>query len=473
MNQINARLMLFWMVILTIGVGLFIYRLDIKQQNHTQIVPPIQVVSPHQPEDRSQKLQTAITRIQNSLVSIHVLPNEASKKGGKQEDINVDGVAKHLGTGIISGPDGLILTVAAVVDGRNRIQIKTQDKREFSGRVLALDEPSGLVLIRTEAEGLESAPLSDTNKAKIGDTVFLLSLVEDANLALKEGIISGSPIPVEGDPGTSFIQTDLSVSEAWSGGALFNAEGEVIGINLPQTSSDRDKFIGRSLSIPSHIAKSIQSELMDHGVIQRGKLGVLVQPLNPILSKALKGPDGLNGALVTWVDEAGPGGEAGLMAGDILVKINEHDIQGAEDVPRIISNMRPGTQVSIALSRRGQAIHLDASLGAQDTSTQLKPIDEPQDYSNNHELGLLLEPIPTATLNKIGLNAGLRVKSVQSAGKAAGILTKDIILSINGQPMRNQEDFGKIVGDPMEDYAVQIFRDGRVFILAIHLNRNS
>ena len=467
MKQNTLRLMLFILVTTSIGIGFFIHHLDEIARNKTLLLQT--KLAAEIKEEHARKLQNALDRAQKSVVSIDASPAPIQGNKGRTEVALQNGRPVHLGSGIIVSPSGVILTLADVVSGTSKVRVETLDKQEYLGDVMATDDVTGLALVKINAQGLPIASFGDPSKNDQGDPVFALSFVQNSNLTMKLGVVAGRPIPPSDDRYVPFIQSDLSLSPSWSGGALVNYEGEIIGINAPNRDLNDSKETGLSFALPIDVALALESTLISDGVIQRGRLGISVQPLNLTLANAL-GLTSVKGALVSWVDQEGPGGEAGLLAGDTILKIAQYEVSQAEDLPPLVASFKPETVANLTVLRNKKALDLPIKIGAQiDVSKSPKLASAPATEAIS-EFGLSLSSPKAGSLKRIGLASGMIAKSVSSAALASGILTGDIILGINGEPLNSQEDFNRIQSPDTRDFAVQIYRDGHIFFVGVHIS---
>ena len=470
MKQNTLRLMLFLVIASSVGIGFFIHHLDEVARTKTlqlQTQLAAEIVENHE-----QKLLNAVDRARKSVVSISAYPYSASKKGKKTGVTSEDGRPIHLGSGVIASTFGIIVTLTDVVSGANKVKVETSDKHEYVGDVMATDEVTGLVLIKVNAQGLPAAAFGDPSKNRQGDPVFALSFMESSNLTMKQGFVAGRPIPPSDDRFVPFIQSDIQLSPAWSGGALVNYEGEVIGISAPSRDSEDAKFTGLSFALPIDLAMSIESSLINDGFIQRGRLGISVQPLTVTLANAL-GLTNTKGALVSWVDQEGPGGEAGLLAGDTILKIADYEVDQAEDLPPLVASFKPDTVANLTVLRNKKAIDIAVKVGNPVASSKTPRIEDSLKPEATNELGLSLSLPKSSVLKKIGIASGLIVTSSFSAAAASGVLENDIVLGINGESLTTLEDFNRIQRSNSKDYAVQIYRDGHIFFIGVHITPDS
>lgn len=451
----------------SVVIGFYIHRLDELAEQNAQDLR-IRLAEEIK-EEHTNKLKNALDQAQKSLVSINAYSPAAPSKKGAVKSRSLDGRPDHLGSGIVMSTDGLVLSLTDVVSDATQVRVETLDRREYVGDVIATDELTGLALIRINAQGLFAAAFGEPKKSNRGDPVFALSFVQHSNLTMKLGVIAGQPMPLSNERFVPFIQSDLFLSPAWSGGALVNYDGEIIGINAPRKDTDYSNQTSLSFALPIDVALGVESELINDGVVRRGRLGISAQALDTRLAEALRLP-GVKGALVSWVDQSGPGGISGLLARDTILKIAEYEVEQVEDLPPLVASFKPETVANVTIIRDGSIIDVPVRFGGQNEPSKTSAINDMPAALFTTELGLSLSPLKAAELERAGLESGMVVKSAFSAAAIAGIFPGDYILSINGHALKSVEDFTRTQKPDIRDYAVQIYRDGRIFFVGVHVD---
>src|SRR5881296_4207721 len=221
---------------------------------------------------------------------------------------------RSLGSGFVINPNGLIVTNNHVVDGATEIKVTLADGRELPGRVLGRDPKTDIALLKVDATGLLVIPLGDSSRLQVGEPVMAIGNPFGLEQTVTTGIVSATGRVIGSGPYDNFIQTDASINPGNSGGPLINARGEVIGINTAIFSRTGGS-VGIGFAVPSSLAKTVLTQLADHGKVERGWLGVSIQPLTQELAKSFKRGDS-SGALVSSVTEGSPADRAGMKAGD-------------------------------------------------------------------------------------------------------------------------------------------------------------
>ena len=237
-----------------------------------------------------------------------------------------------VGSGFIINPDGYILTNAHVVADASEVKVKLTDKREFKAKVIGVDRRTDVALIKIDGSRLPTVKIGDSSQAKVGEWVAAIGSPFGFENSVTAGIISAKARALPDDSYVPFLQTDVAINPGNSGGPLFNMNGEVIGINS-QIYSRTGGYMGVSFAIPIEVAMKVKDDLQKFGKVSRGRLGVVVQPVNADLASSfgLKGPQG---ALVNSVEPNSPAAAAGLTPGDVILGVNDRTIDQPADLVR-------------------------------------------------------------------------------------------------------------------------------------------
>ena len=274
------------------------------------------------------------------------------------------GLVRGMGSGFIVSPDGVILTNAHVVAEANTVMVRLNDKREFRAKVVGVDRLSDVAVIRIDATGLPTVAIGDPQILKVGEWVLAIGSPYGFENTVTAGIISAKSRSLADESYVPYLQTDVAVNPGNSGGPLFNLRGEVIGMNS-QIYSTTGGFMGLSFAIPIDIAVKVKDELLKHGKVTRGRLGVSVQDLTPQLAGALGIRDRRSGAVVAAVDPRGPAAKAGLQRGDVIVGIEGREISSSAELPARVADMKPGTSTTLDIIREGRPVRIQVPVAAR------------------------------------------------------------------------------------------------------------
>jgi serine protease Do len=347
---------------------------------------------------------------------------------------------KGQGSGFIIG-DGYIFTNNHVVSGADEITVKLSDGREFKGQVKGADEKLDLALIRIETkENLPVAPLGDSDALEVGEWVMAIGNPFGLAQTVTAGIISAKGRWIGSGPYDDYLQTDASINPGNSGGPLFNASGEVVGINAAIVAGGQ----GIGFAIPINMAKAVLSQLKETGRVTRGWLGVSVQPVTPELAASF-GMKNEKGALISEVVKDSPAEKGGLKAGDIILEFDGKTIKDMHDLPRIAAVTPVGKRASVKVLRSGKTLEKTVVIERMadgGESTQ-------KDALAQARFGLVVADITKdiAARLRIQETGGVVVVEVRpgSAAEEAGISVGDVIKQINTTPVKNSKEYTKLV----------------------------
>lgn len=365
------------------------------------------------------------------------------------------------GSGFIVSPDGIILTNAHVVRDAKEVTVKLTDRREYRAKVLGADPKTDVAVLRIEAKNLPVVTLGKVSDLKVGEWVLAIGSPFGFENTVTAGVVSAKGRSLPDDSAVPFIQTDVAVNPGNSGGPLFNTRGEVIGINS-QIYSRSGGYQGVSFAIPIDVAARIKNQLVASGKVDHARLGVAVQEVNQAFADSFK-LDKPEGALVSMVEKGGPGDKAGLQSGDVIRSVNGQRIVSSGDLPALIGLATPGETIKLDVWRQGAAKELTAKLGsADDKSTQAAAKKE---SPNQGKLGLALRPLQPDEKQAAGVDNGLVVQQASGPAALAGVEAGDVLLSINGVPVKNIEQVRATVAKAEKSVALLIQRgDSKIFV---------
>jgi serine protease Do len=364
------------------------------------------------------------------------------------------------GSGFIIRPDGVILTNAHVVEGATRVTVQLTDRREYSAKVIGEDKTADVAVIKIPANDLPTVKLGDSNSLQVGQWVLAIGAPFGFENSATAGIVSakGRTLPDSGY--VPFIQTDVPINPGNSGGPLFNMQGLVVGINS-QIYSRTGGYMGVSFSIPINVAMQVAHQLMTTGHVERGKLGVVIQNVDQGLADSFGLPEP-EGALVSKVEEGGPGARAGLRPGDVILALNGAPVQTSSQLPVRIASLMPGTTVHLTIWRDHAKRDIDVKLGSMG-SQRVASAQRPQQQGGS--LGLAVRPLTGDEQQQAHTHGGLLVEGVSGPSEDAGIQPGDVVLAANGLRVATVEQLRSAVEKSHGHVALLIQRGSeRIFV---------
>jgi serine protease Do len=389
-------------------------------------------------------------------------------QGGNGGGDDGDQVMKQqaLGSGFLIDKQGHVVTNAHVIDDADQVKVKLSDEREYTAKVVGKDTRMDLALLQLDnAKDLpDPVSLGSSDALRLGEYVVAIGNPFGLGGTVTMGIVSAKGRTIGATAYDDFIQTDASINPGNSGGPLFNLRGQVVGINTAINPNGK----GIGFAIPVDELKDVLPQLLVTGHVARGRLGVLIQPVDAPLAKAL-GLDRPRGALIGEVESEGPGAKAGLQAGDVIVAVDDVAVAHSQDLPRIVARHTPGTRVSVKVLRSGHEQTVNVTLDAL-KDEKAKADNEGgfegsgPDAPGSHRLGVQVSDAP---------NGGVVVQRVANDSPADGELKPgDVILEVNHSPIAHAADLAAKVtathkGEPV---LLKVRRDDRVRFVAIELD---
>ena len=380
------------------------------------------------------------------------------------------------GSGFIVSADGYILTNAHVVDEAEEVTVKLTDRREFKAKIVGVDKPTDVAVLKIEAKGLPVVRIGDPAKLRPGEWVLAIGSPFGFDNTATAGIVSATARGLPGGDSNyvNFIQTDVAVNPGNSGGPLFNLAGEVVGINS-QIYSRSGGYMGISFAIPIDVAVSVRDQLIAKGRVSRGKIGVAIQQIDGTLAESF-GLDRPRGALVGGVEEGGPAAKAGLRQGDIILSANGRPVERSEELPTIIGAMAPGSEVTLEIWRDRALRKLTLRVAELEPETATVADNTKAEPENTADrLGLVVRELTEEERARNGsrdprgaritIPDGVLVERAQGAARDAGVQRGDFILNVNGRPVKTTKEFREAVAKAGKAVALLVQRGGsQIFI---------
>ena len=349
---------------------------------------------------------------------------------------------RSLGSGFIISADGYILTNNHVVDGADEIKVKLADGRSFNATIKGGDAKLDLALLKIDTgESLPVAKLGDSNRLQVGEWVIAIGNPFGLEQTVTVGIVSAKGRVIGAGPYDDFIQTDASINPGNSGGPLFNAAGEVVGINTAIIANGQ----GIGFATPVNAAQAIIPQLREVGHVTRGWLGVSVQPVTEELAASF-GLDKPRGALVTEVIKGSPAEAAGFQRGDIILAVEGKPVAEMTDLPRLVAGMAVDSSAKFEVFRGGKSRTMTVKIGRLAEEGQTKTGAA---AGGDSSLGMVVGDLTPELARSMGLNTlkGAVVTTVDPAGPAAeaNIRPGDLILEINGKEIASAANYSQAI----------------------------
>lgn len=359
------------------------------------------------------------------------------------------------GSGVIVDAErGYIVTNHHVLGEAQTLTVTLADGREIRAERVGSDPETDIALIRIKADKLHQLTLGDSSQLEVGDFVVAIGNPFGVGQSVTSGIISGlgrSGLGIEGYE--DFIQTDASINPGNSGGALINLNGELIGINTAIIAPGGGN-VGIGFSIPANMVKRLVAQLIEHGDVQRGLLGVVTQDLSPSLAEAFN-IQGRRGAVVTRVLDYSTAKKAGLQEGDVIVQIDKQAVKNAADLRNAIGLFRIGEKARIHYLRDGQS-HIAAVTIQSEESTQSPTVRLAKRFTGAQFIDITLN-----TAN--GKRGAVLVTHIEQQSPAwqMGLRESDMILQINKRVIHEISDMREAIADAKGRLSMEVQRDGQ------------
>ena len=348
------------------------------------------------------------------------------------------------GSGVIISADGYIVTNNHVVDGADELTVTLSDNQEYSARIIGADKTTDLALIKIDGKQLPAIKIANSDNVKVGEWVLAIGNPLGLNNTVTAGIISAKARTLGANGVESFIQTDAAINAGNSGGALVNAQGELVGINS-MIYSQTGSYAGYGFAIPTTIMNKVVDDLKVYGTVQRAILGVQGQDVDKYIDvQKAKGetPDlgTVKGVYIVKISDGSAAEEAELEKGDIITKIDDKEVTKMSELQEQIAQHKPGDKVKITYIRnkktKTETITLRNSQGNTKVMTEV----------DLDQLGVSLKPVSEEEMKSLGIDYGLSINAIRR-GKMmeAGATKGTILLEVNDEKMESVEDWESVV----------------------------
>lgn len=391
-------------------------------------------------------------------------------QGGQLEQFQVPGNPDRefrqegQGTGVIITKDGYIVTNNHVVEGADEVEVTLSDDRTYAAKVIGTDAKTDVAVVKVDAKDLVPARVGDSDKIEVGDWVVASGSPFGLTQTVTSGIISA-----KGRSGVGiveyedFIQTDAAINPGNSGGPLVNLEGEVIGINTA-IASRNGSFAGVGFAIPSNLVMKIVHAIKDNGKVERGWLGAAIQDLNKDLAESFK-YDSTHGVLIGQVVPGSPAEKAGLKSGDIVMEINGLHQHNANMLRNQVAGTEPNTTLPLTIWRNGKEMKVNVKIGVlaeKLTSLETPATEEVAQHEDEGvtRLGITVKNLTADMAKELKVDnvKGVVITGVENGSLAeeAGLQQGVVVMSIDGKPVHNIDEFKTATSDEHVKHGVRL-----------------
>ena len=350
--------------------------------------------------------------------------------------------SQSVGSGVVvDARRGYVITNHHVIKGADKIAVTLRDGRKLDAKVIGSDFESDVAVIQIPSGNLTALPLADSDVLRVGDFVVAIGNPFGLGQTVTSGIVSALGRTGLGIQGyEDFIQTDASINPGNSGGALVNLRGELVGINTAIIAPGGGN-VGIGFAIPANMVSRLMNQIVAHGSVRRGQLGVSVQDLTPDLARAFNIPAD-QGAVIAQVSPRSAAARAGLREGDVVLNVNGRPVRDGGALRNAIGLLEVGEGVRLDILRDGKPQTIDAKVG------EFVVAKIEGEAINPRLAGSTFEDIgPNSPL--AGRVKGVVVASVESGSPAArtGLRKNDVIVGVNRQAIANTAELKQLAAD--------------------------
>lgn len=353
------------------------------------------------------------------------------------------------GSGVIISADGYIVTNNHVVEGADKIMVHMNDRRNFEARIVGRDPSTDIAVLKVEGTDLATLSYGNSDDVRVGEWVLAVGNPMNLTSTVTAGIVSAKARNInllQYDPSRdvfpieSFIQTDAAVNPGNSGGALVNAQGELVGINTA-IASNTGQYTGYSFAVPVNIVKKVAGDIVEYGSVQRAYLGVSIRDMDQALAKELAF-DRPRGVYVNGLTDGGAAADAGLEKGDVITRVGNIAVNNVPQLQEQVGKFKPGDRVPVTVVRDGDERIMELTLrGREGNVVATKARNDRME-----SMGAELRSASSEELSALRLKSGVKVAAVNGGKfRSSGIREGFIITKIDQQLVSTPADVEKAI----------------------------
>jgi serine protease Do len=381
------------------------------------------------------------------------------------------------GSGIIISEDGYILTNNHVVDKSTNVKVGLFDKRTYDAKVIGTDPLTDLAVIKIDADNLSTAYLGNSDDLKVGQWVMAIGNPISLSSTVTAGIVSaigrGQLGLIQDSYGVeNFIQTDAAINPGNSGGALVDLSGAVIGVNSAIAAGRSGYYIGYGFAIPINLAKSVAKDLIAHGKISRGYIGINIGEVDAAMARSL-GLDRPKGIIVQGLVEGGAAINEDIKEGDVILKIDGRDVNAPNQLQSYVASKSAGTTVTLTLFRNGKELERKVTLKPKDGDLKSEPISDTENKEKENEkstasasfdgLGLTVQNLTSKDKSTYKVDHGIKITEVKPYSKAEDqrLAQGFVILEADRKKVYSIDEFEDLINDKKGEAVLLKVQDPR------------